>query len=265
MQTNGINSSLAEQIRNQITDKNLKNIKIFAYGVTDSTNTRAREYAESEGCDMPAVFIADGQTAGRGRRGRTFDSAAGGGLYISFLFRPEEQGLDAAAITVRAAVDTCLALEERAGLTAEIKWVNDIFVGGKKLAGILTEGRFDAERGAFEYAVCGIGINLNKREFPEDLGPIVTTVEDETGTRPDRASLAARLIERFFLENPVSVIEEYKRRSCVLGKDISVRRISGETFSAKAVDITDGGALVVVHKNGEKEELISAQVSVRTE
>lgn len=262
MRLNEGQNAFAEEVRNKIGDKSLKNIKIFAYKITDSTNTRAKEYAVEDGAVFPAVFIADGQSAGRGRRGRSFDSAEGAGLYISFLFRPEEKGLDAVKLTVRAAVETCAALEEVTGLFAQIKWVNDIFVGDRKLAGILAEGQVDSESGVFEYAVCGIGINLNKRTFPEELSKTVTTVEDETGARPDRAALAARLTERFFAKDGISVMEEYRRRSCVIGKELSVRRISGEVFSARAVSITDGGALTVIREDGQKEDLISAEVSV---
>ena len=253
--------SVLEKIRSMISDKGLKDVKMFAYGITDSTNTRAREYAEAGGA-MPAVFIADGQTEGRGRRGRAFDSAMGAGLYVSFLLRPEKKGLDGAMLTVKAAVDTCLALEEVCGLSASIKWVNDILVGQRKLAGILAEGRADA-LGGFEYAILGIGINLNKRAFPEELCKIVTTVEDETGKRPDRELLAAALIERVLSERRGSDIEEYRRRSAVLGRSVTVRRLSGEEFSARAVAITDGGALAVVREGGVREELISAEVSIK--
>ena len=255
--------SVAEKIRAKIKDARLKDIQIFAYGITDSTNTRAREYAEGDWQGEPAVFIADGQSRGRGRRGRAFDSSLGDGLYISFLFRPEGKGLDGTALTVRAAVDVCHALSECTGLSAEIKWVNDIFVGEKKLAGILCEGQMRSEDGGLEYAVCGIGINLNKRQFPRELCDIATTVEDEVGIRPDRELLAARLTERFFRGTAEPLIEEYRRLSLVPGRSITVRRISGEVFSAVALDVTDRGGLLVMREDGTREELISAEVSVK--
>jgi BirA family biotin operon repressor/biotin-[acetyl-CoA-carboxylase] ligase len=240
-------------------------MKIFRYEIIDSTNTRAREYAKSEAPDLPAVFIADGQTAGRGRRGRSFDSERGAGLYISFLFKPRGAARDAVKITLRAAVALCRALRSVCGLETEIKWVNDIFVGGKKLAGILTEGEIDS-LGNFEYAVCGIGVNLNCRKFPPELSGIVTTVEDNTGKKPDRERLIEALISEFFRDvNDSEIIEEYRRLSAVIGKRVEVHKLTGEIFCAKALEITDGGELVVERENGSRESLISAEVSLKLE
>ena len=238
-------------------------MKIFKYGMTDSTNTRAREYAKSENAVFPAVFTADGQTAGRGRRGRSFDSECGAGLYISFLFKPRGAASDAVKITLRAAVALCRALSRVLGLEAEIKWVNDILVDGKKLAGILTEGEINAS-GEFEYAVCGVGVNLASRTFPPELADIVTTVEDKTGKKPDREALAWALISEFFGDADDSeIMEEYRRRSAVIGKRVEVHKLTGEVFSATAVEITDAGELVVEDEYGRRESLISAEVSLK--
>lgn len=238
-------------------------MKTFRYEITDSTNTRAREYAKEHFADEPVLFVADAQSAGRGRRGRSFDSQKGGGLYLSLLFKPTGQECDAARITVRAAVALARALEKVAGLSVCIKWVNDITVGGKKLAGILTEGEI-CENGGFRYAVCGIGVNLYSREFPPELADIVTTVEDCVGIKADKDKLLEVLTEEFFSESGFSeIIGEYRKRSSVIGHRVEVRRISGEVFSAKAIAITDSAALLVETEDGRREELISAEVSVR--
>lgn len=240
-------------------------MKIFKYDITDSTNIRAREYAKSENPTFPAAFIADGQSDGRGRRGRSFDSERGAGLYISLLFKPRGVALDAVRITLRAAVALCRALSRTSGLEAEIKWVNDILVGGKKLAGILTEGEINS-RGEFEYAVCGVGVNLASRTFPPELADIVTTVEDNTGAAPDRDILAKAFIEEFFSEiGEAEIMEEYRRRSAVIGKRVEVRRLTGERFFARAVEITDSGELVVEDDAGNRQSLISAEVSLKLE
>lgn len=240
-------------------------MKIFRYEITDSTNTRAREYAKSERPELPAVFIADGQTSGRGRRGRSFDSESGAGLYISILFKPCGAARDAVKITLRAAVSLCRALRSACGLSAEIKWVNDLLVGGKKLAGILTEGEIDSN-GNLEYAVCGIGVNLNSRKFPPELSDIVTTVEDNTGKRPDREELTEALLSEFFGDaDDFEIIEEYRRLSAVVGRRVEVRKLTGETFYARALEITDGGELVVEREDGSLESLISAEVSLKLE
>lgn len=238
-------------------------MKLFRYEITDSTNTRAREYAKSENPIFPAVFIADGQTEGRGRRGRSFDSEKGAGLYISFLFKPHGMARDAVKITLRAAVALCRVLEKVCGIEPKIKWVNDILVGGKKLSGILTEGEIDSN-GELEYAVCGIGVNLNSRKFPPEISDIVTTVEDITGKKPDREALIESLISEFFMEvRDSEIIKEYRRRSAVIGKPVKVHKLTGEIFSARALDITDNGELLVEDENGSRETLISAEVSLR--
>ena len=238
-------------------------MKFFRYEITDSTNTRAREYAKSENPELPSVFIADGQTAGRGRRGRSFDSESGAGLYISFLFKPHGAARDAVKITLRAAVALCRALRRVAGLSAEIKWVNDILVGGKKLAGILTEGEIDAD-GKFVYAVCGIGVNLNSRKFPPEIADIATTVEDETGKKPSREEFIEALISEFFAEASDSeIIDEYRKLSAVIGRRVEVHKLTGEVFSARAVDITDGGELLIEDVCGNIQALVSAEVSLK--
>lgn len=237
-------------------------MKIFKYKITDSTNTRAKEYAKDECAEMPALFIADGQTAGRGRRGRSFDSEVGAGLYMSILFRPDSDTADAARITVRAAVSVCRALRSLCGARVGIKWVNDIFFEGRKLAGILTEGEIDGS-GGFRYAVCGIGINLLSREFPEEISGLVTTLEDISGARVDRDLLSERIASEFFAEQDFSdIINEYRSLSVVIGKRVEIKRISGERFFAEVLDITEDGALLVLRDGGVREELISAEVSV---
>ena len=238
-------------------------MKVFRYDITDSTNTRAREYAKSGNPTFPAVFIADGQTAGRGRRGRSFDSEHGSGLYISLLFKPRGAASDSVRITLRAAVALCRALSRVSGLEAEIKWVNDILVDGRKLAGILTEGEINSN-GEFEYAVCGVGVNLASRTFPPELSGIVTTVEDKTGKKPDREALLEALISEFFGDADDSeIMQEYRRRSAVIGKRVEVHKLTGEVFSATAVEITDGGELIVEDEYGNRESLISAEVSLK--
>ncbi len=242
------------------TERTANGIKIFSYDITDSTNQRAKEYAKEENAYFPAVFVAEEQSAGRGRRGRSFDSAKGAGLYISFLFRTD--GLfDAAAVTVSAAVKVCRAIEAVAGIRVGIKWVNDIFVSGRKLAGILAEGEM-RESG---YAICGVGINLYEREFPEELSQIVTTLERECGRRVDKQALTARLIEEFFKPyDTESLLSEYRSRSVVLGRRVEVRKILGEAYSAIAKEILDDGALLVEREDGVTERLISAEVSIKT-
>ena len=253
-----------EGVKANIVNKELQNTEIFVYDTTDSTNTRAREHAEGGFSGKPCVFLARGQHAGRGRRGRSFDSQYGMGLYISFLLKPEVEAEGISAFTAKAAVKVCRAIESICGVTLGIKWVNDIFVNGKKLAGILTEGEFNSDGKGFSYLVLGIGINLVRRTFPEELSEIATTLEDASGEAVDANLLAAKVITELLSDSSCAdFMEEYRRRSTVIGKTVEVRRLSGETFYARAESITDSGALVVSREGGQMEELISAEVSIR--
>ena len=235
-------------------------MKIFRYRLTDSTSERAREYARSGG-SLPALFIAEGQSAGRGRRGRSFDSKAGAGLYMTLLFAPG--GGDPVLITIRAAVALVRAIKKTSGLDARIKWVNDLTVGDKKLAGILAEGDFSPD-GTLSYCALGVGVNLLEREFPEEISDVATTLEGETGHRILPDVLAEAFVSEFLSdESEGEVLSAYRRSSSVIGQSVEVRRISGESFFARVLDICDSGALSVIREDGVREVLISAEVSIR--
>ncbi len=235
-------------------------MKIIKYDLTSSTNERAKEYARASG-EMPALFIARGQTEGRGRRGRSFNSETDAGLYMTLLFEPSES--DVTLITIRAAVALARAVERLSGLSPSIKWVNDLTVGKRKLAGILAEGDFTPD-GSLAFCALGIGVNLLQRSFPFELSDIVTTLEAETGKRIAPDPLAITVAEEYFnTPSPSEIISEYRRRSSVIGERVEVRRISGEVFFAEVLDVTDAGALLVRRDDGSLEELISAEVSIK--
>lgn len=235
---------------------------LFLYDVTDSTNARARAYAAAHGGE--AVFLAGEQTAGRGRMDRTFLSAAGAGLYISYLFRPRGKGTEALKVTPAAAVAVCRVLERLApSLDCRIKWVNDVYAAGKKICGILCEGTMDPA--GEPMTVVGIGINLLHRDFPEDI-PLAGTVEDAVGTRLDRDAVAAELTRALLplLHGPVepSVMQEYRRRSLLIGRDVTVF-CGNENYPAQVLGIGDGGELLLRRPGGEQTALLSGEVSVR--
>jgi len=241
--------------------------RVVFYETTDSTNLRAREYARvNPDSRTPTVFIADGQTAGRGRRGRSFESPAGSGLYLSFLVYPKSKGADATAITAYSAVKLAEALEECAPLSAGIKWVNDIIVGGRKIAGILAEAEMSSE-GEIGCIVVGMGINVYKNALSDELSSIATSVEEETGERISREELAAELIIRFLSRcydfTVEEILPEYRRRSTLIGEEITVHALSGEEYPARAVGIDSDLSLRVQTYGGEEKSLISATVSVR--
>ncbi len=216
-----------------------------------STNTELKRMAR-EGGEAGLVLIADSQSAGRGRLGRSFFSPARSGLYFSILLKPKT--LDAGRLTTMAAVVTSDAVSSLFGIEVGIKWVNDLFFGKKKLCGILAEGVGNG------MAVLGIGINLERTAFPPELAELATSIEEISGEKPSRNQLAAELImrlDKIDLESN-SHMEEYRRRSILLGQEVFLP--SGERVLVR--DIADSGALVV-EKDGRLTELATGEVSVR--
>ena len=229
----------------------------------DSTNNRAKALA-LEGKRNLCV-VADRQTGGRGRMGRQFFSPEGSGLYFSLLISPTVKGEDGALLTTFAAVAVAEVLEELTGKETAIKWVNDVYMNGKKICGILTEGSVDYETGRFAYAVIGIGINLGKTAFPEELAFIASDVERETGVSLSRDTVLQALLAKFErMEEALETgafMETYRKKCFVLGKDVTVTR-GNERFPAKALDVNARGELVV-EADGRIMTLPSGEVSVR--
>lgn len=254
-------------VKRAMAKNGLPKLNIVFYDETDSTNTRARLYAETcgEKAMRDTLFIARKQRTGRGRMGRRFSSSGESGLWMTLL-RFNRGAETSVRDTTRAAVAVCRAVEEaarRSGAVCEakIKWVNDVFLGKGKLCGILAEGGFTAG-GNLPYSVVGIGINLYKTEFPEEIRDIATDLYTECGFTADRAELCARISSELILGASVPTIEEYRRRSFILGKRVTVTRGS-ESFEAVAEAIEDDGALTVLLDNQEKTKLISGEVSIR--
>ena len=261
--------------------KNSSGIEIFEFDICDSTNTRAREYA-AELLKMPkrekmpdemgkradeiglrAVFVAERQTAGRGRRGRSFLSERGG-IYASFLYFGDCGKLDIGGITARAAVVAARAVESVVNVKIDIKWVNDLYINSKKVAGILTEGEFD-EEGNLRYFVVGMGINVYKIEDFEHIMPIATTLEDEANKAPDKGKILGELIgamEEGILSDDSSLLSEYKSRCNIAGRSVTVHR-GGEIYPATVLEIADDYSLKIVTENGEVRNLNSGEVSIR--
>lgn len=227
-----------------------------------STNSELKAFGESGGADG-TVLIALEQTVGRGRLGRSFYSPKDTGLYLSILLRPEFSAEDSLYMTVCAAVSAAEAIEKAADVKAGIKWVNDIYVEGKKVCGILTEASLNFESGQLNYAVLGIGINLITRTFPNELKDIAASVSD--GEKDLRAFIAAEFLNSFFsyykeLKN-LSFLPEYRRRSILTGKEISFTR-GNEVFKGKVIEIDDKVRLLVELKNGEIKAFSSGEVTL---
>ncbi|MBR2490510.1 MAG: biotin--[Ruminiclostridium sp.] len=231
-----------------------------------STNTLLRQQAE-EGAPEGTVLIAARQTAGRGRRDRSFFSPADTGLYLSVLLRPQLAPQEALYLTTCAAAAGALALEEF-GLRPQIKWVNDLFLEGKKVCGILTEGAIDPETMGLRYAILGIGVNLFPPEggFPPDLPEAGAVFRRGPDPAETRKQLAGRILDHFFRWYPNiqdrPLFEAYRDRSLVLGQPITIHQ-GGTGRPATALDLAPDFSLRVREADGRETLLSSGEVSIR--
>ena len=232
---------------------------LHCFESVDSTNSYLKRIA-AEGAPDGAVAVADEQTAGRGRRGRSFSSGPGRGVYLSALLRPQ-----------LGAVAACDAVERTCGVRPQIKWTNDLVLNGKKLSGTLTELSLEGESGALQYAVIGIGVNCNNtlEDFPPELRDVATSLYLETGKRVQRAALAAALIEELdklyaALQSgdTASYLTAYRRDCLTLGREV---QLLWQDVKEKvtALDVDDQFGLVVRRADGTVETIRTGEVSVR--
>ena len=248
-------------------DESFKNLRPEVFVRVDSTNTKCIEKAE-KGEPEGYVAVAGSQSAGRGRRGKAFFSPAESGIYMSILFRPvgltENQVLH---FTTMAAAAVSEAIEAVSGKKAEIKWVNDIFIDGKKVCGILSEASYGIQTGKLEYVIVGIGINAYEPSggFPSAIADVAGSVFDEPQTGL-KNRLAAEVLNRFMAyyehlpDTPYS--EEYIRRSMVTGKDVTVHK-GNEMINAHVLGIDEEFGLKVRYDDGSVEILRSGEVSIK--
>lgn len=241
-------------------------LEIQVLDTVTSTNDYAKELA-AKGAKEGTVIIAQSQTGGKGRLSRSFYSPDKTGVYLSILLRPNIPLSECLMITSSAAVAVAQAIEAVSDKKALIKWVNDIFVDGKKVCGILTEASTDIEVGGLSYAVVGIGVNITEPDggFPDDLKDIIGALF-KSGEKASRAQLVSEIIKRFFpLYRNLSArafLKEYTDRSMLLGK--SVRVINGDISArATALEIDRDCRLKVRFESGEEKWLSSGEISVK--
>ena len=235
----------------------------------DSTNTFLKKLAQ-EGAADGTVVIASRQSGGRGRTGNSFSSEEGG-LYLSMLMRTEHLALaDVTGITSKTAVETVRALFGAYGICAEVKWVNDIILNQKKLGGILVEaGRLSAG-GQIPWVIVGVGINVNQRDFPEEIRNKASSLLMETGFPWETDALMIALIDRlnFLRENLASpeeaaaYLEEYRGICATIGRELTFVR-DGALKSCRALGVDDSYGLIVQYPDSAVEVLRSGEISVR--
>lgn len=241
--------------------------KIVYFDETDSTNTRAIEFAQK---DYPngTLVVAEKQTAGKGRRGRTWETLKGNGIFMSLMLKPDIKPNNASMLTLVAALSVAKAIADVTGEQAYIKWPNDIVMNGKKVCGILTE--MSAQFDYINHLVIGIGINVHNKDFPEEIANMASSLMMECdGRRFHRADIIEKTLEYFEeyyeiftkTENLEALVGEYN--SILVNMHESVKVLDPkEPFEGKAMGITKNGELIV--DTWESRKLVSSgEVSVR--
>ena len=245
----------AEILQNMIGEE----IRVMYYPSLDSTNNQAKRLI-SEGGNNTLLVVSDEQTSGRGRQGKSFYSPKKTGIYMSFVFHPMADFSSVIASTTAASVAVCRAIESLTDLTPEIKWVNDIYIGGKKVCGILCEAINDTTTQKISSVIIGIGVNISTYVFPDD-------VENATCLGRDirRADLIAEITRQLCViinKDFCEFIDYYRAHSMIIGKEIVFIQ-NGVSTKAKALEIDSVGGLVVELENEEIKTLRSGEISIR--
>jgi BirA family transcriptional regulator, biotin operon repressor / biotin---[acetyl-CoA-carboxylase] ligase len=256
---------LPNEIRDGLSTSVFGQRDIAYFKTLSSTNIKAKELAEG-GADEGALIIAEAQTEGRGRRGRSWLSPAGHGIYATLVLRPAMSPAGAPRITLMTAVAVAEALLSLLELDIKIKWPNDIMVKGKKLAGILTE--ISTEMDSINYIVVGLGLNVNAPDFPKELEKRATSILIETGRSFSRIKLLRAYLEQFekyykmFTSNHFKpIMQRWKELSGIIGQEIIVD-VVGQSHRGLVVDIDDDGVLILKDSDGIIHRIFSGDVTV---
>lgn len=243
--------------------------KVVYFDETDSTNTRAKQAAAQKPQELldGTLFVADKQTAGKGRLGRSFDSPSGLGIFMTLVLKPVISPSKASMMTLIAGMAVCRMFQEFYAFDTHIKWPNDIVANGKKVCGILTE--MSATPDCLHYIAIGIGINVNNSSFPKELSSVATSVFLETGKMEQRSLMIASVLKYFkyyydiFLQTMDLSVLKQEYNSLMINTNKNVLVIHGnESFEAVAKYIDDDGELIV-EQNGSLRKVMSGEVSVR--
>lgn len=240
--------------------------EIVCYPETDSTNIRIKHLGD-EGAPHGTLAVADRQTAGRGRRGRAWESPGGSCIYMSILLHPDLAPEKAPMLTLVMACSTAEGIMDCADVKVQIKWPNDIIVNGKKLAGILTE--MSTQVDYINHVTIGVGINVNLQRFPGEIQN-ATSLLSETGTRIKRAPVIAAVMKHFeenykiFMqtEDMSGLMEKYSSLLVNQGREVLILEKDAE-YKAYAEGINQKGELVVRREDGTIENICAGEVSVR--
>ena len=241
-----------------------RRLNVETFQTIDSTNAEAKRRLNNHP-DEDFLIISEHQEAGRGRLGRTFYSPPRTGIYMSLALHELSPNSDATLLTTAAAVAVCQAIEELTTLKPQIKWVNDIFIDGKKVCGILTEGILSLETQTIQSIILGIGINvLEDEHLPEDLQPIVGALFSGEST-VSRNTLAASIINHFYAVYETmetgAFLDDYRDRCFVLGKSVSFIK-NKQTYRGIATGIDDAGALEILLEDQTRTKISYGEISI---
>lgn len=239
-------------------------IPVFYYDTIDSTNNEAKRFYEkhkNDGVDTPTLFVADHQSAGKGRLGRTFYSPSSTGLYMSLMIKADSLAENTVCMTTAVAVCVTDALKALCDIDPKIKWVNDIYVENKKVCGILCEALTNPDTQKIDSIIIGIGVNIETKDFPKELSDIATSVGQALNRNELCAKITDNIIDMMKTIEDRKFIEKYKSRSLVLNKEITYFE-NGIEKSATAIDIDNNGGLVIKTESGVK-TLSTGEISVR--
>ena len=245
----------------------MENNKIIYYKQLDSTNTKAEELAR-QGAKEGTVIVADSQTAGKGRRGRQWDSPAGENIYMSILLRPRFAASIAPMLTLLMAYSVAKVLQSEGFEDVQIKWPNDLVLNNKKICGILTEMKLAGSE--IDYVVVGVGINVNSREFPKELSQTATSLYLESGRVVERNLLIEDIVDMFYImyqqfctqQNISFIQKEYEDMLINKNKEVLVLEPENE-YTAYAKGINNTGELLVQMEDGSERKIYAGEVSVR--
>ena len=259
---------MCKEIIERLSPENPWREQIQFFDTISSTNDVLKQLA-IQGAPEGTILVANCQTGGRGRLGRTFLSPSGVGIYLSILLRPKCAPTELMHLTCASAWATCNAIEKAAGFRPGIKWTNDIVCQNKKLSGTLTELGLGPD-GTVSYAIIGTGINCNqlRDDFSPEIRDMAGSIRMITGMDTDRAAVAAGLIDAWYdmnrrlLREKDSIIDSYRRDCVTLGRKISVIQ-KDRIRHGTALDVDEAGALVVRFEDDSVETVNSGEVSVR--
>ncbi|WP_138159932.1 biotin--[acetyl-CoA-carboxylase] ligase [Peptoniphilus catoniae] len=247
--------------------KELRDMDIMVYDSIDSTNTQMKRLLYSGTLKNFSLIVSNEQTAGRGRRGKDFLSPKETGIYFSLcLFPKEDFKMDSFdLITVKAAVAVALAIDKSTGKNPKIKWVNDIFINGRKVCGILSEADADFETKHINSIIVGIGVNFTTKEstFGKELSTTAGSINEKSLLRNQfLAQVLNEFYSAYYEKTDEEILDLYRSYSLVLGKEVEFE-LNGQKYTALAKDFDEKGNLIVKFKDGSEKNLSSGEISVK--